>query len=537
MCAGWSPRTTVASGFCHPFSPVTSASRRRICSVAQSFAMMLAGGAFDARPRWIVTNCSRAQSGGSQQFVPRLRPVERGNDGARFRCTAARDQLGQTVRGAGIGPDHGRGVGLAGDGRPTGIGRSRLRRGDRRVARRSVVGLRVRPPWPMRPRRTSIGSRRQRPRPRKRPVRRERRPRPTRPHSPLTVPPALVTANRAQYAALVTANLFGQYTAQIAAAEAAYADMWAQDAQAMYGYASASSTATALTPFTEPPQTTTAAGQSAQAAAVTQAAGSSGSTTAQSALSQLLAAVPKQLQSLATTGSSTAADRPFVVDPDGLQQLQHAHEPVEPQRGLQSHGHQRRKLPHRCLPSRSAGAGSAQDRRGRRWQGGRRRGRRRQGRHPGLDRRRRSNGPCSPVIGQADPIGGLSAPQTWASQRQSPARSKSRSGCPRRTWMLCRRRYDDARHVGRADGRHEPAARSVVASHRQQHPAGPGGPLQDAASALGRLADSAQQFGTQRRHGLSARNFTAGGALMLDFGALPPEINSARMYTGPGRVR
>jgi PPE-repeat protein len=125
-----------------------------------------------------------------------------------------------------------------------------------------------------------------------------------------TVPPALVAANRGQYAALVTANTFGQYTAQIAATEAAYADMWAQDAQAMYGYASASSTATALSAFTEPPETTTAAGHSAQAAAVTQAAGSSGSTTAQSALSQFMANVPQQLQNLATSGSSTAATDP-----------------------------------------------------------------------------------------------------------------------------------------------------------------------------------------------------------------------------------
>ena len=106
------------------------------------------------------------------------------------------------------------------------------------------------------------------------------------------------------------ANIFGQYTAQIAAAEAAYADMWAQDAQAMYSYASTSSTATALTPFTEPPETTTATGQSAQAAAVSQAAGSSGSTTAQSMLSQLMASVPKQLESLAATGSSSAATDP-----------------------------------------------------------------------------------------------------------------------------------------------------------------------------------------------------------------------------------
>ena len=146
-----------------------------------------------------------------------------------------------------------------------------------------------------------------------------------------TVPPALVTANRAQYVALVMANVVGQYTAQIAAAEAAYADMWAQDAQAMYGYAAASSTATALTPFTEPPETTTATGQSAQAAAVTQAAGSSGSTTAQSALSQLLAAVPKQLQSLAATGSTSAATDPARSAADGFQQLQHPCGSGEPQ--------------------------------------------------------------------------------------------------------------------------------------------------------------------------------------------------------------
>jgi PPE-repeat protein len=119
-----------------------------------------------------------------------------------------------------------------------------------------------------------------------------------------TVPPALVTANRARYVALVTANIFGQNTTQIAATEAEYAEMWAQDAAAMYNYAASSSAATTLTPFSEPPQTTTAAVQSAQAAAVTQAVGSSTASNSQSTLSQLLAALPQQLQSLATAGSS-----------------------------------------------------------------------------------------------------------------------------------------------------------------------------------------------------------------------------------------
>ncbi|UQX09933.1 PPE family protein [Candidatus Mycobacterium methanotrophicum] len=120
-----------------------------------------------------------------------------------------------------------------------------------------------------------------------------------------TVPPALVTANRDQYVALVTANVFGQYTTQIAAAEAEYAQMWAQDAAAMYTYAAASSAASTVTPFGEPPQTTTADAAPAQAAAVAHAAGS-GASSSQSTLSQLLAALPQQLQSLATGGSSGA---------------------------------------------------------------------------------------------------------------------------------------------------------------------------------------------------------------------------------------
>lgn len=125
-----------------------------------------------------------------------------------------------------------------------------------------------------------------------------------------TVPPTVVTANRARYAALVEANIFGQYTAQIAAAEAAYAEMWAQDAQAMYSYAASSSAASELPPFGEPPQTTSASAESAQGAAVAQAVSGSTASHAQSALSQLVAAVPQQLQSLAAAGTSasTSAD-------------------------------------------------------------------------------------------------------------------------------------------------------------------------------------------------------------------------------------
>ena len=125
-----------------------------------------------------------------------------------------------------------------------------------------------------------------------------------------TVPPPLVAANRAQFAALVSTNVFGQNTAAIAAAEAAYEEMWTQDAGAMYGYAASSSAATRLTQFSKPPQTTNSAGPSAQTAAVAQATGTSTAGNAQTSLSQLMSSVPQQLQNLSaggTSGSSAAS--------------------------------------------------------------------------------------------------------------------------------------------------------------------------------------------------------------------------------------
>ena len=70
------------------------------------------------------------------------------------------------------------------------------------------------------------------------------------------VPPPVIEANRALLQALVATNLFGQNSPAIAATETLYAEMWAQDATAMYGYAGTSSSATTLTPFTPAPQTT-----------------------------------------------------------------------------------------------------------------------------------------------------------------------------------------------------------------------------------------------------------------------------------------
>ena len=102
------------------------------------------------------------------------------------------------------------------------------------------------------------------------------------------VPPPVIVANRALLQVLVATNLFGQNTPTIAATETVYAEMWAQDARAMYGYAGASASATALAPFSPAPQTTT---------------GTSAATSAQAAASQATSAAA---QGLAATAATTA---------------------------------------------------------------------------------------------------------------------------------------------------------------------------------------------------------------------------------------
>ncbi|MEQ0550614.1 PPE family protein [Mycobacterium tuberculosis] len=67
-----------------------------------------------------------------------------------------------------------------------------------------------------------------------------------------TVPPPVIEANRALLMSLVATDIFGQDTPAIAATEAHYAEMWAHDAAAMYGYAGSSATASQLAPFSEP---------------------------------------------------------------------------------------------------------------------------------------------------------------------------------------------------------------------------------------------------------------------------------------------
>ncbi len=122
-----------------------------------------------------------------------------------------------------------------------------------------------------------------------------------------TVAPPLVAANRAETAAAVQANVFGQYTPLIMQLEAQYGQMWAQDAAAMYGYAGQSAAASKVTPFTPAASTTNPAGTANQSAAVAAATGNSAATNTQSVLSKLTSTMPNSLQSLASPSATSAA--------------------------------------------------------------------------------------------------------------------------------------------------------------------------------------------------------------------------------------
>jgi PPE-repeat protein len=116
----------------------------------------------------------------------------------------------------------------------------------------------------------------------------------------MTVPPVVIAANRSLLMTLIATNVLGQNTAAIAATEVHYAEMWAQDATAMYGYAGSAATASTLTPFAPPPPTTNPAGGIQQAAATAQSVVSNGS--------RVLTMIPQALQGLAATAAPAAVD-------------------------------------------------------------------------------------------------------------------------------------------------------------------------------------------------------------------------------------
>jgi PPE-repeat protein len=109
-----------------------------------------------------------------------------------------------------------------------------------------------------------------------------------------TVPPVAVAANRALLMTLIATNILGQNTAAIAATEAEYSEMWAQDVTAMTGYDVSTSAAEAgWTPFGKPP--TRLAGPASQVSPVA----STGSDLF-SSLRQTLSTSMSRLQMLST---------------------------------------------------------------------------------------------------------------------------------------------------------------------------------------------------------------------------------------------
>jgi PPE-repeat protein len=138
----------------------------------------------------------------------------------------------------------------------------------------------------------------------------------------MTVPPPAIAANRALLMALIATNFLGQNTPAIMATEALYAEMWAQDAAAMYGYAGASSAASQVTPFAAPPQTATDDGTSNQADAVAKAAATPASQAA-TVVQNAVASAPTTSTQTTTalpaattgTGATTAATPPTFSGP------------------------------------------------------------------------------------------------------------------------------------------------------------------------------------------------------------------------------
>lgn len=141
------------------------------------------------------------------------------------------------------------------------------------------------------------------------------------------VPPPVIAANRAALHSLISTDLLGLNAPAIATNQAQYGEMWAQAAMTMYAYAGTSASAAKVTPFAPPPQTTNPAGAATQAAAVAQAGGAWAGA-AQSALSQLVSALPTALQALAAPVSSLFTAAGASSNPTWLQLLMDWYVPI-----------------------------------------------------------------------------------------------------------------------------------------------------------------------------------------------------------------
>lgn len=240
----------------------------------------------------------------------------------------------------------------------------------------------------------------------------------------MTVPPEVVAANRALLAALVATNVLGINTPAIMATEALYAEMWAQDALAMYGYAAASGAAGMLQPLSPPSQTTNPGGLAAQSAAV----GSAAATAAvnQVSVADLISSLPN-----AVSGARLPSHIGSRLDGAERNHCRHrrpARDPVRGKHHQQRSQHRRlvcqRRHPHRDIPSKCPeqwGAGSDRRRRHRGCRGCRQCGRRGVGGlgdASGARRKFRRGHPGRPAVS----AGGLVYGRTGDNRRRHSAR-------------------------------------------------------------------------------------------------------------------
>ncbi|KAA8960174.1 PPE family protein [Mycobacterium sp.] len=131
-----------------------------------------------------------------------------------------------------------------------------------------------------------------------------------------TVPPAVIAANRSELAALIATNTFGHNAQAITAVEAQYAQMWAQDAAAMYNYAASSAAATRLAPFTPAPPTTNRGGAATPAVSAAQEIGASagGVQPVLAQLADLMSTTPSILNNAATSAQTFSPTMTSLLD-------------------------------------------------------------------------------------------------------------------------------------------------------------------------------------------------------------------------------
>jgi len=109
------------------------------------------------------------------------------------------------------------------------------------------------------------------------------------------VPPEVVLTNRAELTQLLSTNVLGQNTQLIQQLESQYGQFWAQNASALYSYASASASTTQLPKFSAAPQVANPAAAATQGAATAATSVNS----IQQQLNQLISQLATQLGNLA----------------------------------------------------------------------------------------------------------------------------------------------------------------------------------------------------------------------------------------------